>query len=186
LEQQELLSGLKRGKREGLKAFYAEKKAVVERACGFLLGDEEEAVQAVAETFRLAREQVRTKGFPIADLEPWLESLAGAACYPAMRQARQAFEAQTLTLEQIAASSPILSEITQDERERVSFLIRAELDETPEPHRQILGLHELEGLNTLELAKRLQCAWLSALKRLIQARTALAEKARDKYAPKNA
>lgn len=180
MDQEELISGLLEGRSDAMLGLYQAHKEAVDKACAFLLGDEMEAPKAVAQTFRAAALQFKTKGLPAMPLEPWLTSLAALECYKVLRQARQDFESQTQKLELLANRIPVLLEITPDSRERVNFMVRAELDDIPEPHRQILSMNELEGLNLLEMSKRLQCAWLTTLKRLFRAREVLAAQAQAK------
>jgi RNA polymerase sigma-70 factor (ECF subfamily) len=97
-------------------------------------------------------------------------------CFPVMSRRRQDFENQSRDLEVLANKVPVLQEITTDEKERVNFMVRGEIDDMAEPHKQILLLYELEGLHFLEIAKRLSCAWVTVVSRLYRAREALADK----------
>jgi DNA-directed RNA polymerase specialized sigma24 family protein len=172
----EFISGIQAGNGEVMRQFYAEHKEVVERGCAFFLGEDPELVDAIAGTFKACFEQISAKGAPGLPLKVWASIRAVERCFPVMQRRRQDFEQQNRDLEILASKVPVLQEITSDEKERVNFMVRGEIDDMPEPHKQVLMLYELEGLHFLDIAKRLGCAWVTVVIRLYKAREALAEK----------
>jgi RNA polymerase sigma factor (sigma-70 family) len=176
MTDEEYVSGIKAGNNEIMRQFYADHKETVERSCAFFLGDDPELTDAIADTFKSCFEKVVSKGAPDLPLKVWVSIRAVERCFPVMRRRRQDFEAQSRDLEALANKVPVLQEITTDEKERVNFMVRGEIDDMPEPHKQILLLYELEGLHFLDIAKRLSCAWVMVVSRLYRAREALADK----------
>jgi DNA-directed RNA polymerase specialized sigma24 family protein len=137
--------------------------------------------EAIPATFRGAFEAIMAKGKPDLPLKPWLSILAVRYCMPVMERRRQEFLAQAKELEELARHVPVLQEITRDDRERVNFMVRGEIDDIPEPHKQILAMHEMDGLNILEMAKRLNAAWVTVLSRLYNARLALRDRVQAQF-----
>ena len=84
-------------------------------------------------------------------------------------------------LEDLSGNISTLVEISADPKERVNFMIRGDIDDIPEQHRQVLAMSELEGLHFLELAKRMGCSWAMAMSRLIQARQALSKRVKESF-----
>ncbi len=179
----EMVAGILNGDKAAFSECYSSHKQGVERSASFFLGDDPELPEAVGDTFRAALREIQSRGKPDLPLGPWLSILAVRRCLPVMARRRRQLEEQTRNLESLAGKVQVLREITADEKERVNFMVRGEIDEIPEPHHQIMTLYELEGLNLLEMAKRLSCAWVTLINRLYSAREVLAEKVKSQLPP---
>lgn len=177
----EFAAAIQGGDPNAMHEFYETFKAPVERSASFFLGDDPDMKGAVADTFQAAFAEIRAKGKPDLPMKPWLSILAVQRCFPLMDKRRREFEAQSVELEALARRVPVLQEITQDDHERVNFMVRGEIDDIPEPHKQMLSMYELDGLNVLEISKRLGVAWVTVLTRMINARQVLQERVRHQF-----
>jgi DNA-directed RNA polymerase specialized sigma24 family protein len=115
------------------------------------------------------------------DLPPksWMSVLAVQECFPHMLQYRQDYDLQTSQMEQMANQVPVLQEITNDSRERLSFMVRGEVEDMPDPHKEFLNMSELQGLSFLEIAKRLGQSWATVVTKLFSARQILGKRVKD-------
>jgi len=181
MNDDELVAGIRAGDATAFRGLYADHKATVERSCAFFLGDDPGMKEAVAGTFKGAYAEIAVKGKPDLPLKPWLSILAVRYCMPVMERRRLEYLAQARELEELSRRVPVLQEITRDDRERVNFMVRGEIDDIPEPHKQILAMHEMDGLSILEMAKRLNAAWVTVLSRLYNARLALRDRVKAQF-----
>jgi DNA-directed RNA polymerase specialized sigma24 family protein len=181
MTDEEFIDGIQGFDASVMKAFYDTFKEPVERSCAFFLGDDQALGEVILLTFKEALEEINAKGKPDLPLKPWLSILSVRHCFTVMEKRRKEFEVQGKSLEALARRVPVLQEITTDDRERVNFMVRGEIDDIPEPHKQILAMYEMDGLNLLELAKRLSAAWVTALSRLYYARVSLEERVKAQF-----
>ena len=181
MSDEEWVAGIQAGDASVYKSFYDEFKEAVERSCTFFLGDDPGMKDAIFETFKAAFAEINDKGKPELPLKPWLSILAVQFCMPVMERRRHDFEAQGKELEELARRVPVLQEITNDDKERVNFMVRGEIDDIPEPHKQVLTMYEMDGLNMLEMAKRFNVAWVTVVSRLYNARHALQDRVKSQF-----
>lgn len=181
MSDDEIYAGAIRGEESALRELVSGTREHVERVCAFFLGEDESLPGAVVGTYGRALNHLSRGEQPGLPLKSWLTILATQECFPVMQRLRQDYDAQSKALEELAGRIPTLVEITNDPKERVNFMIRGDIDEIPEQHRQVLTLSEIEGLHFLDLAKRLSCSWAMAVNRLIQARHALAKRVKENF-----
>jgi len=79
----------------------------------------------------------------------------------------------------MANQVPVLQEITNDSRERLSFMVRGEIEDMPDPHKEFLNMSELQGLSFLEIAKRLGQSWSMVVTKLFTARQILGKRVKE-------
>ena len=179
MEDKQIYNGIVNGARDAFDELYASTRDTVEKVVSYFLGDEDVAADAVARTYELAVGEIQKKGVPDIPLKSWISIQAVRACYPTLATRRNEYWAQTQSLKETASKVPVLQEITNDENERLNFMVRGEVEDMPNPHRQLLTLAELDGLSFLEIAKRLQSSWVSVISRLYEAREVLAKRVRE-------
>jgi DNA-directed RNA polymerase specialized sigma24 family protein len=182
MTDEEIFSGTAKGDENALRELFQSTREHVERVCAFFLGDDDRFPQAVVGTYRRALDVLAPEApAPEIPLRSWLSILATQECFVAMEELRREYDQQTKMLEDISGNISTLVEISSDPKERVNFMIRGDIDDIPEQHRQVLAMSELEGLHFLELAKRMGCSWAKAMGRLIQARQALAKRVKESF-----
>lgn len=181
MTDEEIFQGSIEGDESALHELVASSRDHVERACAFYLGGDESLPGAVVGTYNRALNSLAKVGAPSVPLKSWLSILATQECFPTLARLRADYDQQTRQLEDMAGKIPTLVEISADAHERVNFMIRGDIEDIPDQHRQVLGMAELEGLHMLALAKRLGCSWAVAMNRLIAARNALARRVRESF-----
>lgn len=182
MTDEEIYSGTTKGDETALRELFVSTREHVERVCAFFLGEDERLPQAVVATYDRALEILAPEApAPEIPLRSWLSILATQECFQVMEEIRRDYDRQTKALEDISGNISTLVEISSDPKERVNFMIRGDIDDIPEQHRQVLAMSELEGLHFLELAKRMGCSWAKAMGRLIQARQALANRVKGSF-----
>ncbi len=177
----EIFQGAIDGDESALRELVRSSREHVERVCAFFLGEDESLGSAVVGTYGRALNQLAKTGKPAVPLKSWLSILATQECFHTLARLRDEYDQQTQMLEDLAGKIPTLVEISSDPKERVNFMIRGDIDEIPDQHKQVLTLSELEGLHFLDLAKRLSCSWAMALNRLLLARQALAKRVKESF-----
>lgn len=181
LSDDEIYQGALEGDETALRELVGSSREHVERVCAFFLGEDEAYTSAVVGTYGRALNALSKSGKPALPLKGWLGILATQECFHTLERLRTEYDAQSKMLEDLAAQIPTLVEISTDPKERVNFMIRGDIDEIPDQHKQVLTLSELEGLHFLDLAKRLSCSWAMALNRLLLARQALAKRVKESF-----
>lgn len=181
MSDEEIYQGAIEGDEAALRELVSAGREHVERVCAFFLGEDESMAGAVVGTFGRALNQLAKTGKPELPLKSWLSILATQECYGVLERLRREYDQQTRELEALASKIPTLVEISEDPKERVNFMIRGDIEEIPDQHKQVLALSELEGLHFLDLAKRLSCSWAMALNRLLLARQALAKQVKESF-----
>lgn len=181
MTDEEIFQGSIEGDESALHELVASSREHVERVCAFYLGGDESLPGAVVGTYNRALNSLAKAGAPSVPLRSWLSILATQECFPTLARLRADYDQQTRQLEDMAGKIPTLVEISTDARERVNFMIRGDIEDIPDQHRQVLGMAELEGLHMLELAKRLGCSWAVAMNRVIAARNALSRRVRESF-----
>jgi DNA-directed RNA polymerase specialized sigma24 family protein len=175
----EILQGMMDGDREAFDAFYAETKETVEKVCAYFLGDDQAMVGAAVGAYTRAIHQISQKHKPDMPPKAWMSVLAVQECFPHMLQYRQDYDRQSAQMEQMANQVPVLQEITSDSRERLSFMVRGEVEDMPDPHKEFLNMSELQGLSFLEIAKRLGQSWSNVVTKLFLARQILSKRVKE-------
>lgn len=177
----EITAGVRKGDAGAMRELFGATRDRVERTCLlFLEGDaslEPAAAGAYARAFELLAGGV-APGLPLAD---WLSALAARECLGALAALRRDFDAQTRSLEALAASIPTLVEITPEPAERVNFMVRGEMEELPPGPRAVLAAVELEGMDLSAFARRTGWPWAVALRCLMDARTVLAQRVKESF-----
>lgn len=181
MSDDEIYQGAIEGDENALRELVSSGREHVERVCAFFLGEDESMAGAVVGTFGRALNHLSKAEKPGVPLKSWLSILATQECFHVLERLRAEYDEQSKALEDLAGKIPTLVEITADAKERVNFMIRGDIDEIPDQHKQVLTLSELEGLHLLDLAKRLSCSWAMALNRLLMARQALAKRVKENF-----
>jgi DNA-directed RNA polymerase specialized sigma24 family protein len=179
LTDDEIIQGLLDGKREAFDEFYAGTKETVEKVCAYFLGEDQAMVAAAVSAYAKAFQQISQKQKPELPPKAWMSVLAVQECFPHMLQYRQDYDLQTTQMEQMANQVPVLQEITNDSRERLSFMVRGEIEDMPDPHKEFLNMSELQGLSFLEIAKRLGQSWSMVVTKLFTARQILGKRVKE-------
>lgn len=179
MEDEEIYQGLLSGNREAFDEFYALTRETVEKVCAYFLGEDEAMVSAAVAAYTKAFHKISQKEKPDLPPKSWMSVLAVQECFPHLMQYRGDYDRQTTQLEQMANQVPVLQEITTDSRERLSFMIRGEVEDMPDPHKEFLNLSELQGLSFLEISKRLSRSWATVVTKLFSARQILGKRVKD-------
>jgi len=181
MTDEEIYHGAMDGDESALRELTDSTREHVERVCAYFLGGDESLPGAVVGTYSRALNTLTKHGAPSLPLRSWLSILATQECFPTLARLRADYDQQSRQLEDMAGKIPTLVEISGDAKERVNFMIRGDIEDIPTQHRQVLSMAELEGLHTLELAKRLGCSWATAMNRLVAARHALSKRVRESF-----
>jgi DNA-directed RNA polymerase specialized sigma24 family protein len=181
MTDEEIFLGSVKGDEDALRELFASTWDHVAQVCGLFLEGDEKLPSAVVGTYARAYHVLGQGQAPELPLKTWLSVLATRECFPILQRLRQDYEQQTRTLESLSGSIPTLVEISDDPKERVNFMIRGDIDDIPEQHRDVLAMSELEGLHPLALAKRRGHSWTAAMNSLIQARHALAKQVKESF-----
>jgi DNA-directed RNA polymerase specialized sigma24 family protein len=181
MTDEEIFLGSAKGDEDALRELFASTWDHVGQVCALFLEGDEKLPSAVVGTYARAYHALGLGLAPELPLKTWLSVLATRECFPILQRLRQDYEHQTRTLESLSGSIPTLVEISDDPKERVNFMIRGDIDDIPEQHRDVLAMSELEGLHPLALAKRRGHSWTAAMNSLIQARHALAKQVKESF-----
>ena len=173
------MKGLVDGQSEAFQAFYAETRETTEKVCSYFLGEDPSMVGAAVGAYTKAFHQIAQKHLPSMPPKEWMALLCVQECFPHLLQYRRDYDLQTSQMEQMANQVPVLQEITSDSRERLSFMVRGEVEDMPDPHKEFLNLSELQGLSFLEIAKRLGQSWSTVITKLFAARQILAKRVKE-------
>lgn len=179
MDDNELYQGLLDGDRQAFDEFYSGTRETVEKVCAYFLGEDQAMVTAAVAAYTRAFHQITQKIKPELPPKSWMSVLAVQECFPHMLQYRQDYDLQTSQMEQMANQVPVLQEITNDSRERLSFMVRGEVEDMPDPHKEFLSMSELQGLSFLEIAKRLGQSWSTVVTKLFTARQILGKRVKD-------
>lgn len=181
MTEQEIIQGASAGEAGALRECYVSTREEVERVCALFLPGDGQLPSAVVGAYGRAFHLLGQGRRPEPPLKDWLGALASQECFSILLKLRRGYDEQTKSLEALAGSIPTLVEISSDPKERVNFMIRGDIDDIPERHRDVLAMSELEGLHLLALAKRLGGSWTAALDSLMQARQALAQRVKESF-----
>jgi DNA-directed RNA polymerase specialized sigma24 family protein len=175
----ELINGMLNGSKEAFDEFYSSTKDTVEKVCAYFLGEDAAMVGAAVAAYTKAFHLISQKKKPDLPPKAWMSVLAVQECFPVMARYREDYDTQTSQMEEMANKVPVLQEITTDSRERLSFMVRGEVEDLPDPHKEFLSLSELQGLSFLEIAKRLSSSWSTVVTRLFTARQLLGKRVKE-------
>lgn len=149
-----------------------------------LLKDETRAEDATQEVFLKVHRAIERLD-PDRDPAPWLTTIAYNVCRDRWRSAAEKMDRQSSSID----DQPGLSNRLDDgrttpeddalagERER---LVREAIDELPDPQREVVVLHDYEGLTHDEIARMMDSSHAAIRKRYSRALSALAEHLRGK------
>jgi RNA polymerase sigma factor (sigma-70 family) len=157
-----------RGSTRAFARVYERHHRALYRYCRSLLGDDEEARDAVQSTMTKAFAALRSEERDF-ELRPWLFRIAHNEAVSRLRARRDAVELELVSV--IATDS--LAQTVED-RERLAQL-RADLRELPERQRAALVMRELSGLGHAEIAAVLGGSPQTVKQTIFAARTALHE-----------
>jgi RNA polymerase sigma factor (sigma-70 family) len=149
-------------------AVYERHHRALYRYCRSLLGDDEEARDALQSTMAKAFAALRFEERDF-DVRPWLFRIAHNEAVSRLRQRRVAVDldvVDTLTTDSLAQ--------TVEVRERIAQL-RADLEDLPERQRAALVMRELSGLGHAEIAAVLGGSPQTVKQTIFEARSALHE-----------
>ncbi|MCP5518181.1 MAG: sigma-70 family RNA polymerase sigma factor [Verrucomicrobiales bacterium] len=110
----------------------------------------------------------------------WVTRIAINVCLDHLRRQKRAHFESTETLEEtIGGVERLLPPVENDplqglEREELRDRIDAAMAQLTDPHRLVLVLHEFEGLEYKEVARRMKCSIGTVMSRLFYARRRLA------------
>jgi RNA polymerase sigma factor (sigma-70 family) len=157
-----------RGSSAAFTAVYERHHRALYRYCRSLLGDDDEARDALQSTMAKAFAALRFEERDF-ELRPWLFRIAHNEAVSRLRQRRDAVDlrvVETLGTDSLAQ--------TVELRERLAQL-RADLKELPERQRAALVMRELRGLGHAEIAAVLGGSPQTVKQTIFEARTALLE-----------
>jgi DNA-directed RNA polymerase specialized sigma24 family protein len=181
MTDEEIIQGSVKGNDSALQELFVSTREHVWQVCSLFLEGDEKLPSAVVGTYARAFHMLGQGHAPELPVKDWLGALATRECLPILQRLRQDYDQQTRMLESLSGSIPTLVEISEDPKERVNFMIRGDIDDIPEQHREVLAMSELEGLHPLALAKRRGSSWAAAMISLIQARQALAKQVKESF-----
>jgi RNA polymerase sigma factor (sigma-70 family) len=160
-----LVKRVQRGHEQSFEAIFTRHYAPLLSYCRHILGNRDEAEDALQQTFIKAHRALVTKD-PPNELRPWLYAIARNCCLSAIAERKP-----TSDLDDHTPSLAGLSEQVH-QREDLREMVAA-LGRLPEAQRSALLLAELEDLSHQEIATILECP-VSKVKALVyQARTSL-------------
>ncbi len=142
--------------------------------CRHMLGSQEEAEDAVQQTFISAYDSLRRTNRAIA-LRPWLFTIARNRCLSVLRARREHATAE------VELSTAGLAEDVERRGELRELL--ADVAELPEEQRGALVLSELGDLSHADIAQVLGCEAAKVKSLVFQARSALIESRRARETP---
>jgi RNA polymerase sigma factor (sigma-70 family) len=142
--------------------------------CRHMLGSQEEAEDAVQQTFISAYDSLRRTNRAIA-LRPWLFTIARNRCLSVLRARREHATAE------VELSTAGLAEDVERRGELRELL--ADMAELPEEQRGALVLSELGDLSHADIAQVLGCEAAKVKSLVFQARSALIESRRARETP---
>jgi RNA polymerase sigma-70 factor (ECF subfamily) len=118
--------------------------------CRSMLADNEQARDAVQQTF-LQAWRAADRFEPDRPLSTWLNMICRRVCIDSYRRDRRALDALTLTgtLTEISTDGPSI------ERTWTAWEVRRAVDQLPDPLREIVRLSHLEGWSLAQIADRL-------------------------------
>jgi RNA polymerase sigma factor (sigma-70 family) len=173
LEDDRLVSAIRDGHDEAFEVFYDRYHHGVLSFCRHMLGSQEDAEDAVQQTFLATYKQVQA-GSPPAHPRAWLYTVARNRCLTTIRARR---ESSNDTLEPTTDGLDEEVERRQELRELLGDLSRL-----PEDQRVALLLFELGALDQAEIAETIGCAPKKVKALVYQARTTLAHRAEARNA----
>src|SRR4051794_1663882 len=137
--------------------------------CRHLLGSQDEAEEALQQTFASAWSDLQRKDRPAPEmLKPWLYAVARHRCLSIIRSRRP----RTTELEDVPSTSGLADEV---ERRADLRALLSDLDDLPEEQRAALLLSELGGLSHADIGDVLDCRESGVKSLVFQARTTLAD-----------
>src|SRR5215217_176218 len=157
-----------RGSAAAFTAVYERHHRALYRYCRSLLGDDEDARDALQSTMTRAFAALRFEERDF-ELRPWLFRIAHNEAVSRLRQRRDAVEphdVETLSTDSLAQAVEV--------RERLAQL-RADLQDLPERQRAALVMRELSGLGHAEIAAVLGGSPQTVKQTIFEARSALHE-----------
>jgi RNA polymerase sigma factor (sigma-70 family) len=157
-----------RGSTGAFARVYERHQRALYRYCRSLLGDDEEARDALQSTMTKAFAALRFEERDF-ELRPWLFRIAHNEAVSRLRERREAVELDLVP----AIATDSLTQAVED-RERLAQL-RADLRELPERQRAALVMRELSGLGHAEIAAVLGGSPQTVKQTIFAARTALHE-----------
>jgi RNA polymerase sigma factor (sigma-70 family) len=157
-----------RGSTGAFARVYERHERALYRYCRSLLGDDEEARDALQSTMTKAFAALRFEERDF-ELRPWLFRIAHNESVSRLRQRREAVELDV----GVSVATDSLVQMVED-RERLAQL-RADLRELPERQRAALVMRELNGLGHAEIAAVLGGSPQTVKQTIFAARTALHE-----------
>jgi RNA polymerase sigma factor (sigma-70 family) len=165
-----------RGSAAAFTAVYERHHRALYRYCRSLLGDDEDARDALQSTMAKAFAALRFEERDF-ELRPWLFRIAHNEAVSRLRQRRDAVDlrvVETLSTDSLAHAVEL--------RERLAQL-RADLQDLPERQRAALVMRELSGLGHAEIAAVLGGSPQTVKQTIFEARTALHECAEGRGMP---
>jgi RNA polymerase sigma factor (sigma-70 family) len=173
LEDDRLVSAIGDGHDEAFEAFYDRYHDGVLSFCRHMLGSQEDAEDAVQQTFLATYKQAHAAS-PPAHPRAWLYTVARNRCLTTIRARR---ESSTDTIEPTSEGLDQEVERRQELRE-----LLGDLGRLPEDQRVALLLFELGALDQTEIAETIGCAPKKVKALVYQARTTLAHRAEARNA----
>jgi RNA polymerase sigma factor (sigma-70 family) len=173
LEDERLVSAIGDGHDAAFEVFYERYHSGVLSFCRHMLGSQEDAEDAVQQTFLATYKQAHA-GSPPTHPRAWLYTVARNRCLTTLRARR---ETSTDTLEPTTEG---LAEEVERRHELRELL--GDLGRLPEDQRVALLLFELGALDQSEIAETIGCAPKKVKALVYQARTTLAHRAEARNA----
>jgi RNA polymerase sigma factor (sigma-70 family) len=158
----------KRGDRKAFEAIFRRYHQELYRYCRAIVGDEEEAHDALQNTMAAALHSLPGSKREIA-LRPWLYRVAHNEAISILRRRQQTLD--PIQIEQLRTPA---AEAEADSRERLRRLV-TDLGTLPERQRSALVMRELSGLGYDEIAQALGASEGTARQTVYEARVALQE-----------
>jgi RNA polymerase sigma factor (sigma-70 family) len=173
LEDDRLVSAIRDGHDEAFEVFYDRHHDGVLSFCRHMLASQEDAEDAVQQTFMATYKQAHAASPPVHP-RAWLYTVARNSCLTTIRARR---ESSTDTLEPTTEGLDEEVERRQELRE-----LLGDLGRLPEDQRVALLLFELGALDQAEIAETIGCAPKKVKALVYQARTTLGHRAEARNA----
>src|SRR5262245_36387529 len=158
----------KRGDRKAFEAIFRRYHQELHRYCRAILGDEEEAHDALQNTMAAALHSLPGSRREIA-LRPWLYRVAHNEAISILRRRQQTLD--PVQIEQLRSPA---ADTETESRERLRRLV-TDLGTLPERQRSALVMRELSGLGYDEIAQALDASEGTARQTVYEARVAMQE-----------
>ncbi len=175
--EDQLVTRCRAGDLDAFAQVYDRYERQVFRYAYHILGNRDDADDIKQETFVKAYQAIRSFRSE-SSLQTWLLKICGNLCRDKIKSwdRRKVTYDSTMREDEMGVTSPDDSPQAIVERKELEAVIAKALRGMPAPQREIIVLHEIEGLSYEEIAAVLGCTRTSIKLRLFRARKSLKER----------